>query len=166
MESFSLSRQSRPLSRSLSPSLPLLPDDVSLVSLFSSSHQPQTALSCPPHRSSLPTHLHLPSFLEPLHQCHPPLYFAGQPPSAPHTHTHTHTHGDTCMSTHVSFSYSHARPKIILFFLLQSLSLSLTHKMPISVSLCQCCGTPRLALGCLDSSITVERGVDVMSPPL
>jgi len=142
-------------------SLSLLSGDVSLFLLFSSSHQPPTALSCPPHHSSLATHL--PASPEPLHQCQRALYFTGQQPST-HTQTHTHISEYTCMSTHTVFSYSHACTKIVLLFLLQSLSLSQTHKkalfcLPLSMlwNASTCFGRPwlihhcRTRLGCIKS---------------
>lgn len=135
MESPLHSRQSRPLFVFLSPFVsPLMSDDVSLLSLSFSSHQPPSTPACPPHHSHpLPTHLHLPSSLETLHHCHPLLYFTGQQPSTPHTDTraHTHTHTNVC----TSLSYSHARPKIILLFLLQSFSLTPSHAECPSLSL-------------------------------
>lgn len=137
MQSFSLSHQSRPVSRSLSP----LPDDVSLLSLFffKSSTTDCTKLSSPP-RSPLPTHLPLPSSLEPLHHCHPPLYLVGQLPSTPRTHTRRQTHAaPPPPHTHTVRAYLSliCTPcqKIILLFFLRSLSTSLTHTKWPSLSL-------------------------------
>lgn len=103
MESFSISCQSRPISRS---------DDVSLSSLLSSCHQPPTAPRCPPHQSPIPTHLHFPP---------PPLNLSI-----------TVTHRSTSLVINTAHTQACTRISLIQTHTQKSCSLSLAVILPLS----------------------------------
>lgn len=115
-------------------------DSVRLLSLFSCSHQLRTAPGRPPHPLLSP----LISIPLRLPQTSPSLSagaLLGWSP--PHTRTQTHSFS--------SFFPHTKHPRIA--HSLSRLS-SLPHQMSMSASLCRCCGTLRLHLIRLDSSIT------------